>query len=71
MHHEVVVAALLEWFTVEVPVDVVLNLPTASRIDRVRFCRRDLVDCVANRVQPWSWWIGANRVRKERKNQSW
>jgi len=70
MHHEVVVRALLERFTVEVAVDVVLNLPTASRIDGVRFCRRHLVNCVADSVQPWSRWIGSNRVRKEREDQS-
>ena len=71
MHHEVVVQALLKRFTVEVAVDVVLNLPTASLIDRVRFGWRDLVDCVADSVQPWSRWIGADGVRKEREDQSW
>jgi len=71
MHHEVVVRALLKRFTVEVAVDVVLNLPTADRIDRVRFGWRHLVDCVANRVQPWSRWIGLNGVREEREDQSW
>lgn len=68
MHHEVVVAALLEWFAVEVAIDVVLNFSTASRIDRIRFCRWNLVDCVANRVQSWSRWIGANGVREERED---
>jgi hypothetical protein len=30
MHHEKIPAALLEWFTVEVPVDVVFNLRPAG-----------------------------------------
>ena len=68
MNHEVVVRALLKRLTVEVAVDVVLNLSTASLVDRIRLCRWNLVDCVANRVQSWSRWIGANGVREERED---
>ncbi len=35
MDHEVVRAALLEWFASEVAVDVVLDLVSASRVDDV------------------------------------
>jgi hypothetical protein len=35
MDHEKVVAAVLEWFTVEVAVDVVLNLGPAGGVDVV------------------------------------
>ena len=55
VNHEVVVRALLEWFTVEVAVDVVLQLRTASLIDRVRLGWRYCGDDVADRVQSCDW----------------
>ena len=71
MHHEVVVATLLEWFTVEVSVDVVINFLTASRVDRVRFGWWDLIDCIANCDESCRQWIGLSGVRKEREQQGW
>ena len=51
MNHKVVVRALLEWFAIEVAVDVVLDLVSAGGVGGIRFCWRYVCDCVADCVE--------------------
>jgi hypothetical protein len=48
--HEEVVAAVLEWFTVEVAVDVVFDFTAARQVNVIRPDGWYLVDCVADSV---------------------
>lgn len=70
MHHEPVIPAVSERFTLEVTVDVVLQLGPAGGVHGVGACRVDLVDRVADRVQSWLR-ISFRFLREERKKEGW
>ena len=65
MNHEVVVATLLEWFAVEVAVDVVFQLRTTLRIRDIGLGWQTRYE-IADRVQSCDW-ISLDRVWEERE----
>ena len=70
MNHEVVVRALLEWFAVEVAVDVVLQLRTTSLIHGVGACWWYRGDDVADSVESCDWCC-VNCCRPDGEQDCW
>jgi hypothetical protein len=66
MNHEEIPSALLEWFPVEVSVDVVLDLRPTGGVHVIRSGRRNVVDVIPDSLQP-RLSLSSNRLSGERE----